>query len=116
MNNLDIIDRGRAEVVDDKAEKNFWNVYILNSWWVYLFCIFSFFLFNHFSTKKKAEIEELSQKYVNLESQRDLALTTKENLNIQICSQSDPSWIEIVLMKQLGLVPDGYMKIHFKKE
>ena len=102
--------------MNEGSKKYFWDALIVKSWWVYLFCIFSFFLFNHFSGKKKIEISNLEKKRSYLECQRDYALSKKEELYVQICSQSDQSWIEIVLMKQLGLVPDGYMKIHFKKE
>ena len=102
--------------MDENTKKYFWEVFVVKSWWVYLFCISSFLLFNHFSNIKKEEISILENKRVFLESQRDLALAKREELQVKICSQSDPSWIEVVLMKQLGLVPDGYMKIHFKKE
>jgi len=102
--------------MSEKAKECFWDIFVVKSWWIYLICVFSFFLFDHFSSKKKVEISNLETKQLFLERQRDLSLLKKEDLHVRICSQSDPSWIEIVLMKQLGLVPDGYMKIHFKKE
>lgn len=37
----------------------------------------------------------------------------QEDLLREIASQNDPSWIELVLMDKLGLVPEGQTKVHF---
>lgn len=38
----------------------------------------------------------------------------QEDLLLQINSQSDPAWVELVLMKGLGLVPEGKRKVYFE--
>lgn len=32
---------------------------------------------------------------------------------LEINSQSDPAWVELMLMKNLGLVPEGQIKVFF---
>lgn len=50
-----------------------------------------------------------------LESERNLALELKSDLALRIQSQSDPAWVELVLMRDLGVVPEGWLKVHFEK-
>jgi hypothetical protein len=38
----------------------------------------------------------------------------QEKLLLTINSQSDPAWIELVLFRELGLVPEGAAKVWFK--
>lgn len=65
--------------------------------------------------KEKNEYEKLKTMRISLEEQIKEALQNKEVLTQEINSQSDPSWIELTLMKKLGLVPEGQKKIFFKK-
>lgn len=65
----------------------------------------------------------------NVEEERINLINELENLKIalekvkkdqidlarQVNSQNDPAWIEIVLKKELGLVPEGQKKIYFLK-
>ncbi len=51
-----------------------------------------------------------------LNTQKEELLVEHEDLVLQIQSQSDPAWIQLTLMKGLGLVPDGQMKIFFQPE
>jgi hypothetical protein len=43
------------------------------------------------------------------------ALAERDELISRLQSQDDPAWIEIVLMRDLGVVPDGWIKVHFTK-
>lgn len=49
-----------------------------------------------------------------MEKERYLALLEKEHLQLKIASFDDPAWIEMILMRDLGVVPEGYLKVHFK--
>ncbi len=88
---------------------------IKKSWWVILFSIFSFFLYHHISYKKQREIVELENRLLKLQKKTVIALREKEDLTLRLTSQSDPAWIEMILMKKLGVVPQGYVKVHFLK-
>lgn len=65
--------------------------------------------------ERRATVAELSYRLEKMEREKELAALEKEELLLQIASQSDPAWIEMVLLRELGMVPDGFMKVHFKK-
>lgn len=50
-----------------------------------------------------------------LEIAKDVALAEKGRLELEIHSQSDPLWIQLALMKGLGLVPEGQRKVLFQE-
>lgn len=67
--------------------------------------------------QKKALVAKALQEQLNrLNEQKEQLLVEHEDLVLQIQSQSDPAWIQLTLMKGLGLVPDGQMKIFFQSE
>jgi len=51
-----------------------------------------------------------------LEEEKIRAIEEHKDLLLQVSSQQDPAWIEMVLMRELGLVPEGQKKIHFQHE
>lgn len=50
-----------------------------------------------------------------MEIELSQALQNKEDLQLRIASQNDPAWIEMVLIRELGVVPEGFLKVHFKR-
>ena len=86
----------------------------LRSWWVILFMLICVFGYNLGIKKRNSAIVEMQTKHSTLLAQKANAITSKEDLSLKISSQSDPSWIEQVLMKELGVVPDNQIKVHFK--
>jgi hypothetical protein len=57
----------------------------------------------------------LQERLNELENEKRLALDLRENLLYQINSQSDHDWIELTLMKGLGLVPEDQTKVFFSE-
>jgi len=55
----------------------------------------------------------LSAKVYSMEIKKTQVLCEKNELTTQVNSQNDPLWIEMLLMKALGLVPSGQMKVYF---
>jgi hypothetical protein len=49
-----------------------------------------------------------------LEKQKLDALSLHEELLLQIQSQSDPAWIEMVLKRNLGMISEGQIKVYFE--
>lgn len=84
-------------------------------WWVFSFMALCFTSYAHASKKKIEECERLHGKVEELTRIRDRALLEKEGLLLEIQSQSDPQWIQMVLMRKLGLVPEGQKKIVFSE-
>jgi len=90
---------------------SFWR----RSWWVICFCLCVGLIHSHFIREKRGAVHHLTMKLEELEKQKWEALQKKEELELRIASQTDPAWIEMILMRDLGVVPEGFLKVHFKK-
>lgn len=86
---------------------------ILKSWWVILFFLFSFFAYDQALLKRNREESNLRLKLAELKTQKQAALDQQADLKLQIASQEDLAWIELTLMRRLGLVPEGQRKVLF---
>lgn len=98
---------------NNKISSKFFEVAI-RSWWVILFLLICLVGYDMGIKKRKMAIFEMKCKYDNLITEKTLAISKREDLNLELSSQSDPAWIEMVLMKQLGVVPENQIKVHFK--
>ena len=67
----------------------------------------------HASNKKQQVQRSLLERLQELEIAKQVALAEKKMLELEIQSQSDPLWIQLTLMKGLGLVPEGQKKVLF---
>ena len=109
--NIESRDRKRSSLKEKGYEALF-----RRSWWVFLFVALSYLLYSHGMQKKVFSYRELKSRFEHLSHQRDLVVNEREDLFLQVQSQNDPQWIEMALMKGLGLVPEGQIKIYFKSE
>lgn len=88
----------------------------MGSGWFFLFLAgASFFYFQQMHKKEKL-YQSLVQRKIQLEKERAFVLTEKQELEYRLKSQSRPEWIEMVLMRSLGLVPEGQIKVYFKTD
>jgi hypothetical protein len=92
------------------------DVAILRSWWVLLFIAGAYIVFAHGMHKKQVAYEEIAQRLDDLKREKREALEEQEDLTLQINSQNDPAYIQMVLMKRLGVVPEGQKKVYFQGE
>lgn len=86
------------------------------SWWVLLFIAVCFGIYSHAIHKKRETIASLKSYLQSLKEEKEALIQDQEELLLNINSQSDPAWIEMTLMKGLGLVPEGKTKVYFEKE
>lgn len=84
--------------------------------WVALFAFFTFAVFEQATYPINKKIKKLEEKSQNLHEEIAEKLLLQDDLKLQIASLSDPGWIELVLMKNLGLIPEGYTKIYFEEK
>jgi hypothetical protein len=70
-------------------------------------------LYLHGVRQKNVTYQEMTARLQVLEAEKTLATAEQEELLLQIQSQSDPAWVEMVLKRNLGLVPDGQTKVYF---
>ncbi|MGR3973533.1 MAG: hypothetical protein QRY72_03055 [Candidatus Rhabdochlamydia sp.] len=69
--------------------------------------------FGYLMKQKEESYQLMVNKLKELEQEREKALCHQEELRLQIQSQSDPLWVEMVLKRQLGMVSQGQTKIYF---
>ena len=85
-------------------------------WWMLLFVSLCAFFYVRGMQKKKEIFFQLDSKIKHLELQREIAMHKREDLQLHLESQCDPAWIEMLLMKKLGVVPEGQVKVYFERE
>ena len=70
-------------------------------------------IYSHAMHQKQEAYQGLEKHLVELQQQKEALSLLHEDLLVQIQSQSDPAWIELTLMKGLGVVPEGQQKVYF---
>lgn len=83
--------------------------------WALLFCLTTGFVYSQSIKAKKVSFVEYSRLLEDLEKEKQKLSSEKEELLLRMASQTDPAWIETILMRDLGVVPEGYLKVYFKK-
>lgn len=85
------------------------------SWWVVVFVAVSAFLYVHGMHAKGVACKGLEQQRDLLLQEKQALLSSQEDLRLQQSSQEDPAWIELVLMRRMGVVPEGQRKVYFDR-
>jgi hypothetical protein len=99
-----------------KNKNKFFDLIFVRSWWVLLFFLFSFIGYDQAIKKKTKDIFEFKMQLLSLEKIKQQKKAENEELTLMLGSQSDPAWIEQVLMRELGVVPEGKLKVHFYQD
>lgn len=84
-------------------------------WWTALFCGSVALLYGQAMARRSALLQDVTLRLNEIEREMVLALEEKETLALSLASQSDPAWMELVLLRQMGVVPEGFLKVHFKR-
>ncbi len=87
---------------------------LIRSWWVLAFMLVCAILYERGLKGREEEFQKLREQQRQLEVDKKEALTFQEDLRRKINSQSDPAFIELTLMKELGLTPEGQQKVFFQ--
>ena len=87
--------------------------FLMKSWWVVLFILTCYMFYEQGLKKRDLDYDKLHLQLVDLQQQKKEALNLREDLILQVNSQSDAAWVELVLMKGLGLIPEGQTKVFF---
>jgi hypothetical protein len=83
------------------------------SGWFFLFLAGAALFYFHSISEKNRIHGEMTAKLHQLEKEKNEALTVHADLLLQIQSQSDPAWVEMVLKRNLGMVREGQVKVYF---
>ncbi len=85
----------------------------IRSWWVIAFMLFCGIIYEQGLKERNKLYQQLTEQYGALLQEKHKVLDQQQNLQLQINSQSDLAWVELALMKGLGLVPEGQQKVYF---
>lgn len=89
---------------------------LVDNWWAVLFVAVCVVVYSGTVSRKQAVMRSLEKRSISLQQEKEGLLYQKQELELQINSQSDPAWIQLTLMKGLGLVPEGQAKVYFHNE
>lgn len=85
---------------------------LLDGWWVILFSFCAYLAYSYALQGWEKEYRSLSTRALLIKE----ALAAEENrgkeLNLLLNSQSDPAYVEMILMQKLGMVPSGQIKFY----
>src|SRR5689334_22323586 len=99
--------KGKSSLISSKQKL------IEHYWWVFVFIAMCFGIYIHAVHKKQKTIFALETHLQQLHIEKQRLVQENEDLQLNIHSQSDPAWVELTLMKGLGLVPEGKVKVYF---
>jgi len=88
--------------------------FVLESWWVWTFAIVCFGLYEQGAMKLEREIALLEKERDSLKAKITQAAIQQQELRLQINSQNDAAWIELVLIRALGVIPEGTTKVYYQ--
>lgn len=88
----------------------------IHSWWVLAFVFTCAIIYEQGLKERNYLYQQLTNQKIALLQEKQEALRQQQNLQLQINSQSDLAWVELTLMKGLGLVPEGQHKIYFYQD
>jgi len=86
----------------------------IRSWYVVVFLLLCYIGYDLGVKKHNKTLFEMKCKHEKLLREKIYIAKKKQELNIKLRSQSDHAFIEMMLMKELGVVPENQIKVHFK--
>lgn len=87
----------------------------LKSWWVLFFILLCCIGYEQGLKRLHVDHRKLQTQYRELKDEYQSVLEQQKRLQDELYSFSDPDWIELVLMRELGLVPENQTKVYFKQ-
>lgn len=88
---------------------------LFHSWWFILAFFVGLAFYSRGVTAKEELLQTLMGKKNQLLLAKHQALELQECLRLEIASQNDPAYIELALMRELGVIPEGQIKVYFEE-
>ncbi len=85
-------------------------------WSIGLFLLLCLGLYEAGAHKRQSDFDLLMAEYTHLQYEKENVLALQADLKLQIASHSDRDSIELLLIKKLGLVPEGQKKVVFEEK
>jgi len=81
--------------------------------WFYAFALFCCFMYEKSNLKQREMRVQLTEQLIQLQEMTALALQQQMALKNKVSSQSDQSYIELTLKKEIGVIAEGELKVMF---
>ena len=82
---------------------------------LFIFSI-SYLVYNQAIERKCTLLRDLQAKKSSLADEKVQLVERRRELLLELASCDDPAWVELSLMRKLGVVPEGQVKVHFSDE
>jgi len=79
--------------------------------WIIVLTIVSFALYEQACKQIEKDISSLQYQIDDLENTIAQEMQLQQDLARAVASQNDPAWVELCLIRGLGVVPQGYTKV-----
>ena len=89
---------------------SFFETTLLNSWWTIAILLACLFLWEQNKTQTNETVLNLTHDLETIQARIQKEKNLQEDLKLQIASQQDRDWIEQVLIKRIGVVPEGWVR------
>ena len=99
----------------ESLKSSYLKAFCIRSWWVIVFSTLSIAFYFQAAHGRTTIFSDLSLRMQEMESDKLALSQEQDDLDLQLQSETDPAWIEMLLMKELGVVPEGWTKVHFTK-
>lgn len=86
---------------------------LFKCWWVVLFTLICAICYEKGRKKIDDDYQKLYRQLTELQTIKKGKLEIREELTLKVNSQSDPDFVELLLMKELGVIPEGHLKFFF---
>lgn len=78
-----------------------------------VFCLCTLWGYHTLRSRQDQQLAKIYSTLTHLENKKAVLQLEEERMREEIASQSDPAWVEMVLIKKLGYAPKGSSKILF---
>ena len=102
-------------MMGETPKSSFLRNFCIRSWWAIVFSTLSIAFYFQAAHGRTTIFSDLSLRMQEMESDKLALSQEQDDLDLQLQSETDPAWIEMLLMKELGVVPEGWTKVHFTK-
>jgi len=86
----------------------------LHWWWVLFFVVLALAWYEHGNEEYAKAYHRLNDQLLFLQREKETALDLQTALQQQLHSYNDSAWMEMVLMRKLGVVSEKQTKVYFR--
>lgn len=88
---------------------------LLRSWWVFAFVLLCLAGYDLAASRQDYVVARLERQKEERLARLSALKEWECSLECRISSQSDPLYVELMLMRELGVVSEGQVKVYFKQ-